>query len=431
MKKTFLSLACAAALALPCLSSAVTITIDYSAEGVGEGFNDPTVVGSTTLGQLRRDTFEYAAAIWANRLGGTVPVVIKGTFDTDLFGDGSSAVLGSAGPTNVWSGGGLPPGYGYHAALANQLAGVDIDATFFTPEEEITAKFNSNVDNAFVLGTVDWYYGLDENPGSDISFVRTCLHEFGHGLGFSGLINVSTGAYPGGPGIYDKFMEQGTGPGVTLESLASDGLRLAQMTADNLYFDAPNLVASVGSATRMHAPGTLAAGSTYSHFREATPIGGVEELMEPILNEDTIYIGNTDNVFADLGWTILGPTTLPDLDFSGSLPSSISEGAGAQIFDIALTSSSSQPVTATLQFNPNGTDTATFGVDYTVSSTTLTIPSGTSTSFTITAPTDADGVESFTMRLTRIVGAEFATSPTIQRTVTINASNVADWNALQ
>ena len=427
MKKLLLSLLTCAALAAPLNSEAVTITITYN-DAAGEGFNDPT------LGAARKAAFEYAAAIWANRLSGTITVNIAAEFN-GLGGGPSSALLGFAGPTTAFGNfAGVPvTNTWYPVPLANQLGTTPADRNGATAE--INAEFNSDVDNGTVLGAIDWYYGLDENPGSDISFVRTCLHEFGHGLGFVGFVTTDIngdnpdGTYNSGfPATYDRFVEVNAGTDLTA---MATGTRLTALTSDDLYWNGTSVTTSVGSRPRLYAPGTWEPGSSYSHFREGTPVLGVEELMEPFLDSDTIVMTHTDNVFADIGWTLLGPTTLPDMDFSVSNPSAISEGSGAQNFDVTITSSSTQPVSATLQFNPNGTDTATFGVDYTVSSTTVTIPSGTTTTFTITAPTDADGVESFTMRLTRLVGAEFATSPTIQRTVTINASSVADWNALQ
>lgn len=428
MKRSLLlSLFTCLALLFPLSSNAVTITISYT-DGAGEGFNDPT------LGAARKAAFEYAAGIWANRLSGTVPIVIDAQFNP-LGGTGVSALLGFASPgTLARDFPGAPiAGTWYAIALANQLFGSDgfVGA-------EITAVFNSDVDNATVLGTVDWYYGLDENAGSDISFVRTCLHEFGHGLGFLGAVTTDgggdnpDGTYLGGgfPGAYDRFIENNAGTDLTA---MTTGTRLAALTGDDLYWFGTNVTTSVGSRPRMYAPGTWEPGSSYSHFREATPVLGVEELMEPILNGDTIVLTHTDNAFADIGWTILGPTNLPTMDFSGGNPTTINEGSGPQVFTVTISSANSQPVSAVLQLNPNGTDTATIGVDYTVSSTSVSIPTGTSTTFSITAPTDADASgETFTMRLTGIVGAQFSTFPTIQRTVTINsAASVTEWEIMQ
>ncbi|MCC7390791.1 hypothetical protein IT571_00345 [Candidatus Sumerlaeota bacterium] len=427
MKRSLIasSLLCLGLLA-PISSDAATITINYN-DGVNEGFNDPT------LGAARKAAFEYAAAIWANRLSGSINIVIDAEMNP-LGGTPSSALLGFAGPdstfanfsgapvTNTW----------YVVALANQL-GTPADRN--GASAEISAQFNSDVDNGVVLGAVDWYYGLDENAGTDVSFVRTCLHEFGHGLGFLGFVTTDVngdnpdGTYSTFPGAYDRFIELNDGTDLT--SMAT-GTRLAALTGDDLYWNGTNVTTSVGSRPRMYAPGTWEPGSSYSHFREATPVLGVEELMEPVLNGDSIVLTHTDNAFADMGWTILGPTALPTMTFDAGNPSTINEGSGAQTFTVTTSASNSQPMSAVIQVNPDGTDTAVQGVDYTISSTTVSIPSGTSTTFTITAPIDADPAgETLTIRLTRIVGAEFATSPTIQRTITIGSASVADWQMLQ
>jgi hypothetical protein len=103
-----------------------------------------------------------------------------------------SAILGSAGPTAVirdFPGAPLTNTW-YPIALANALAGSDLNGS--TPE--IQAVFNSDVDNSSVLGSTDWYYGLDGNPGNDIDLLTVFLHELAHGLGFSSLVNLNTGA---------------------------------------------------------------------------------------------------------------------------------------------------------------------------------------------------------------------------------------------
>ncbi|MCC6548008.1 hypothetical protein IT570_12655 [Candidatus Sumerlaeota bacterium] len=429
MKRSLIfSLLTSAALLAPLSSEAVTITIQYN-DGPSEGFND------ATLGPARKAAFEYAAAVWANRLSGTINIVIAAEMNP-LGGGPTSALLGFAGPdsahanftgvpiSNVW----------YPTPLANQLGSTPTDRNGGT--EEIAAQFNSDVDNPVVLGSTDWYYGLDENAGTDISFVRTCLHEFGHGLGFVGFLTTDgngdnpDGTYNTLPGVFDLFIENNGGTDLSGMATAT---RLAALTSDDLYWNGASVTGSIGSRARMYAPAVWEPGSSYSHFREATPVLGVEELMEPILNGDSIVMTHTDNAFADIGWSILGPTALPQMDFDSGNPVAIAEGSGAQTFTVTLTSTNSQPVTATLQLNPNGTDTATPGVDYTVSSTTVSIPSGTSTTFTVTAPIDGnESDETFTMRLTRMVGAEFATAPTVQRTITINnMSSVNDWQVLE
>jgi hypothetical protein len=119
-------------------------------DGSGEGFNDPTPVApiggndGTTLGQQRLNLFQKAADIWGAAIDSAVPVRIQAQFNP-LSCDASSAVLGSAGSTfMVRDFPGAPQLYTwYHYALANALAGVDLDPN----NDDISATFNSAIDN--------------------------------------------------------------------------------------------------------------------------------------------------------------------------------------------------------------------------------------------------------------------------------------------
>ncbi|MFN9141307.1 MAG: hypothetical protein ACK5V8_09570, partial [Betaproteobacteria bacterium] len=80
------------------------------------------------------------------------------------------------------------------AALANKLAGTDLDPT----SSDIRASFNSNVGQPGCLdssGTpANFYLGLDDNPpAGSIYLLPVVLHELGHGLGFQSLTSGSTG----------------------------------------------------------------------------------------------------------------------------------------------------------------------------------------------------------------------------------------------
>src|SRR4029077_13913090 len=112
-------------------------------------------------------------------------------------------VLGQAGSNFVYAnfGAGTANTY-YHGALANKLAGVDVDPS----SSDITATFNS----AFP----SWYFGTDSlTPFSKYDFESVVLHELGHGRGFSGSAKheQTNGSYGLGtsnnPMIYDRFVE--------------------------------------------------------------------------------------------------------------------------------------------------------------------------------------------------------------------------------
>ncbi len=201
--------------------AAATITI-VNADGPGEGFNDPTPVApvggnpGTTLGQQRLNAFLHVANLWGAQLDSAVEIQVEANFDP-LPCDAISAVLGRAGPFNAWSfnaGSGIALNTWYHAALANKIAGVDIDtAVYGVNEPEIVAQFNSNLGGAGCLPGSGWYYGIDGNHGAQTDLVSVLLHEFGHGLGFSTLTSSATGVqFPAStpaqqrPSRYDGFL---------------------------------------------------------------------------------------------------------------------------------------------------------------------------------------------------------------------------------
>lgn len=191
------------------LAAAATIVI-VNGNAAGVGFNDPTAAApvggnaGTTLGEQRLIAFQQAANIWGASLTSTVPITVLATMEP-LSCTATSAVLGSAGPTEVWSFSGGAPFLNtwYHFALANKLAGIDLDPA----NAQIRARFNSNLGQTGCLTGVPFYLGLDNNHGSAIDLVTVLLHEFAHGLGFSNVTSGTSGAYLGGlPAVWDQFL---------------------------------------------------------------------------------------------------------------------------------------------------------------------------------------------------------------------------------
>lgn len=406
-----------ALLACTTAAQAVNIQVIYS-DGANEGFNDPT------LGPARRAAFEYAMSIWGSRLAGNITIHVDAAMDPD-GGTPNAAGLGFAGPNSVWAQFTNAPvaNTWYVGALANQLANVDIDTTQGANVVEAFAVFNSDVDNQFVLGSSDWYYGLDGNPpGSDISFVRTVLHEFGHAFGFIGILETDqsgdnpTGNYDQLPSIYDRYVRRGSATNALALTALSQTSRLAALTGDNLYWFGPAVAARTGQRVRLYAPSVWEPGSSYSHFREGTNVQGQEELMEPLLDSSAVTLTNTDDLFDDLGWTLLGPTTLPTLSIT-SPPNTAVEGTPYN-YTFTLSANQTQNVTASVQF----VGTATLNTDYTVSATTLTFTPGVRTQTITVNPLNdnvTDGGETITVQVSGIIGAEFG-SPLSATTVVAN-----------
>ncbi len=180
-------------------AEALIIVVNVNAPNVG--FNDPTPVApvggntGTTLGQQRLIAFQHAANIWGARLDSNVPIRIRAQFVP--LGAG---VLGSAGPISVarnFIGAQLPNTW-YHIALANKMAQIDLNPA----NDDITASFSTNF---------NFYLGLDNVHGAQPDLVTVLLHEFAHGLGFSTLSNLSTGAlFNGGADAYNTHLFDNT-----------------------------------------------------------------------------------------------------------------------------------------------------------------------------------------------------------------------------
>jgi uncharacterized repeat protein (TIGR01451 family) len=190
--------------------SAATITINNT-DGAGEGFNDPTPavpVGGNpglTVGQQRLNVFQHAAGIWGSILDDDVTIIIDAGFNP-LTCTATSAVLGSAGSNFIESdfGGEEFPSTWYAVTLANKLAGTDLEVG----SSDVTANFNSNLNGSpTCLGGVGWYYGFDNNEGSNIDLLPVVLHEMGHGLNFANFVSETTGANTNGgsPSLTDIY----------------------------------------------------------------------------------------------------------------------------------------------------------------------------------------------------------------------------------
>jgi hypothetical protein len=247
-----------------------------NADAAGEGFNDPTPVApvgnnpGTTLGQQRLNAFMYAANLWGAQLNSTQTIWVQANFDP-LSCNATSAVLGSAGPTMIFSDfpGAVLPATWYHSALADKLAGADLAVTDGLPPgtADLRARFNSNLGNVGCLTGSPFYLGLTSPaPAGQIDLVAVLLHEFGHGLGFSTVTNTATGAYlVGQPSAYDHFLRDNT-----------QGLSWVQMTDAQRAASAinPRNVVWTGANVTAAAPGVLVRGTPKLQVIEPASIAG-------------------------------------------------------------------------------------------------------------------------------------------------------------
>ena len=267
------------------------ITVNYT------GFSGPA-----------QTAFEYAVTIWESLITSPVDTVVDATWEPLS----PSGVLGSAGASNFYRDFPNAPvaGTWYATALANKLAGTDLDNYYGLPDVEIQASFNSNFP--------DWYFGIDGNtPANQVDFVSVVLHELGHGLGFSGSMRIGSpfcnlgngcwGRGSGYPFMYDRFAVNGSGQYLISDFINNSPELAAQLTSGNIYFNGPNAVKANGNAdVKLHAPGTFSAGSSYSHLDEifnSTPnalmtysIGSGESIHNP----GSVMLC----MFKDMGWTV-------------------------------------------------------------------------------------------------------------------------------
>ena len=208
----------------------------------GVGFDDPTPVApvggnpGTTLGQQRLIVFQEAAKRWQNAIDTNVDIVIAATFAPIGTCTANEAVLGAAGALywkhsfpgapqqNVW----------YPAALANKLAGTDLDV-----RDDIQARFNADVDKPECLSASnsDWYYGLDSNHGSDVDLFVVVLHEIAHGLGFGGR---GAEFAENRPSVFETFMFD-TVAGLRWNQMTVEQRRVSVTNTGNVVWDGPNV----------------------------------------------------------------------------------------------------------------------------------------------------------------------------------------------
>jgi hypothetical protein len=322
----------------PQAAAAAMVVVD-NGDGPGEGFNDAAPCapvggnGATTLGEARLAAFRFAAALWAARLESAVPIHVDAAIDP-LTCTPTSALLGSAGTVTVHRD--FPaaplPGTFYPQALANALAGVDLDPA----SPDIAATFSSALDGGTCLGGSRWYYGLDgAPPPGDLDFVTVVLHELAHGLGFQTFVALPTGAkFLGHDDVYMQRLEQhgAVPPGYPAMTNAQ---RIAASTSDpDLGWVGP-LVNARGAATllagladgrvRIHAPAPQQPGSSVSHFSTAL---APDQLMEPFYAGPDHDLELTLALLFDLGWRPALPS--PPV----SVPAS--SGAALAVLGLAL-----------------------------------------------------------------------------------------------
>lgn len=246
-----------------------------------------------------KKAFQAAVDVWSTVLTSPVPIKISAAWNA--LGEG---VLGQAGPEAILRDftGAQKPNTWYPVALANKLAGSDLN----TAAVDISAEFNADFTN--------WYFGTDgATPVGQYDLMSVVLHEIGHGLGFVGTGQVAGGQGSWGiqsrPLIWDQFIENGAGKNIIDTSLFPNPSPqlAAQLQGGALFFTGLQARSANGGVNvPTYAPNPFEGGSSYSHLDEATfPAGNPHSLMTPQLGRaEAIHkpgaVGRA--LLRDLGW---------------------------------------------------------------------------------------------------------------------------------
>ena len=221
---------------------------------------------------------QAAVDVWSANFSSSVPISV----DASWGRSSSWGILGSARPTNFYSGfaGAPDPSLWYTSALANSLAGKDLDKA----NPEMIIQVNS--DGA-------WNTRGDGSPSNrEYDLESVFLHEIAHGLGF--LSNDSYDSFYGvasldQPTPYDAYAQ--TSDGRRLADLPSPSLELGKALTSSLVWSGPlGVKANNGVKPKLYTPSSYQAGSSTSHLDEAAfSKTGLDSVMTPNLDPGEIF----------------------------------------------------------------------------------------------------------------------------------------------
>ena len=216
--------------------------------------------------------------VWSANFKSSVVISV----DASWGRSSSWGVLGSARPGSFFSAfsGAPDPSLWYSSALANALAGKDLDKA----NPEIIIQVNS---------AAPWNTRGDGVPTSnEYDLQSVFLHEIGHGLGF--LSNDAYDPFFGlgsldQPTPFDAYLQ--TIDGRRLADLPTPSKELGVALTSSLVWSGANAVkANGGIKPKMYTPARYESGSSTSHLDEATfSKAGVDSVMTPSLDPGEIF----------------------------------------------------------------------------------------------------------------------------------------------
>jgi autotransporter-associated beta strand protein len=280
----------------------ITWNVTY-ADGVigtsGTGFADPTVAGTTTLGQLRRDSITAATVYLNTVLDGRGTVNLS--FDQSLLS--GSGFIAEFGPHQLTAppGGSFQNGGAYQAARSNQRPFTGPDGS---------GRFN------FGYG---WNYAGQTPSAGNFDMTTVAIHEISHSLGFLSFVESNgmglgsrTVGTPDAYSTFDKYLQRGNGPGGTLlngditnTGFGSflgpvDTLRNNNNATTGLFFG--------GQYTRevRNGPAPLFAPSNYQPGTSTSHVNDPSAVMNPNTLPNTVkrFLNYEIAMLLDIGWNV-------------------------------------------------------------------------------------------------------------------------------
>lgn len=268
-----------------------------------------------TVDAASRQVVTAAAGIWSAALDVRVPIVVDVTMTAMAPG-----MLGAAGPVRAFYGQPSFPARDvlYPVALANQLAGRDLDAG----SPDIAMELSSSM---------AWDKSVDGTAASDQPMLSVAVHELGHGLGHTSWVRQSSSGWTVNylrDGLtlatpYDRLV--GTPAGMAITSLPDAAVGTA-VTSPLAWRGARGKTANGGVAPALYSPSTFEVGSSVGHLDEAT---FRSEVMTPFLGRGEVHTTVppiTRAMLADIGWALQSAPTTTTTTTTGT-PSPTSGGS--------------------------------------------------------------------------------------------------------
>lgn len=260
-----------------------------------------------------RQVVTAAAGIWSAALEVLVPIEVDVTMEPMAPG-----MLGAAGPVRAFYGQPSFPARDvlYPAALANQLAGRDLDPGVADIAMELSSSMT-------------WDRSIDGSTPTAQSMLSVAVHELGHGVGHTSWVRSTTSGWAVNylrDGLtlatpYDRLVATSTGTPIT--SLG-DAAVTAAVTAPLRWNGSRGRTANGGIHPALYSPATFEVGSSVGHLDEAT---FRSEVMTPFLGPREVHTTVppiTRAMLVDIGWTLQSATTTTTT--TTSTPTSTSTG---------------------------------------------------------------------------------------------------------